>query len=151
MKKGIGVLVALGAVSLVAAQPALADKKKDKKKHPVVEVSTTTTFNYVSSTATLATYSGTVSCAPAKLGQTKEVRKKRNRAAQECEAGRTIDLFHNGQLIGTTQANGFDWSIIANKPPPGDTIVAVVREEDGDVVGGFLPHCNEGRASKQIF
>jgi len=147
MKKGIGVLFAVGAVSLLAAQPALGGKG-GKGKEPVVEIDTTTSVDYFTTSPTTALYTGDLDCTPVQRGKSQKVRKKRQALAKGCEINRTVQIFHNGFLIATTEVPFHTgWLVYGPKPPSGDFITVVVTESSANP----RAHCKSATVVKQIF
>jgi len=118
MRQRIGVLVAVGAVSLMAVQPATA---KDKPPPPV-RVNSDSTVTIAPGVSS-ATYSGTVTTKPRNKGSSTKERLRRRRAAEGCLGGRTVKVFHGTFLIGETETDeDGNWTLTGNKPPTGETI-----------------------------
>jgi hypothetical protein len=123
-----------------------------KKGSAFAQVKETTSFEHVVLGPNAVRYSGTLSSKPVQPGKGEE-RRKRLRAADRCEQGmvRTVSLVHNGDFIGQGLIAGGDWSVIANKPPPGDSIVALVSPRvDVRPVRGLVPACRGTSKSEQV-
>jgi hypothetical protein len=124
MKTGIGALVGVCALLLLAAQPALADKN--------VSIFSDTTVTITPIGPSTATYSGKLTTRPAAKGKTKRERTRRRVLAKNCLAGRTVKVWHGppdtGFLIGTTTTNAAGkWSVTGNKPPTGDSVTVEIE------------------------